>query len=84
MKVEIKVADVIKETGAFDSYHQVARLVSDDEIRKFKIPCRAPEGTTPKPRYQPGFYQVSASSFVIDKYGRLTLGNLELEPVAGK
>lgn len=85
MKVKIKSAEVIKETGAFDSYHQVALLVSEDEVRKFKVGCRAAEGQTPTPRYQPGEYLVAPESFVIDRYGRLSLGNLTLVPApAGK
>ena len=82
MRIEIKSAEVIKETGSFDSFHQVGRLVSDDEIRKFKIGLRAPEGKTPAPRYPVGVYDLSPDSFVIDRYGKLSLGNLTLLPVA--
>jgi len=77
LRVEIKSAEVIREMGQFESFHQVARLLGDDTAVRFKV--RVPDAST---KYSPGQYDISADSFLVDRYGKLTLGNIVLLPVA--
>lgn len=58
---------------------QTAYVVTEDEIKRIRLSLA--KGQTP---YAPGDYIISAQSFVVDNFGSLKIGRLQLLPAAQK
>lgn len=90
MRIEVKSAAVSERKGVSDNgkpWHmreQQAYAYTCDRDGKpdeypAKITVRLNEGDTP---YAPGMYEISDRSYYVGQYGRFTIGNLVLQPVA--
>lgn len=81
IKVKVKSEEVFTESrkgdnGEYQTHHQEALLVGDEEIKKFKL--RIP---SPKQSYVAGEYTIASESLAVNRFGGLELGQLRLVPI---
>lgn len=87
MKIEIANVSVRNQSGtsqrtgkAYSMDKQEAYLHLDGQPYPVKFELTLPQGATP---YQKGFYSVTDKSFIVDRFGSLSVsGQLELTPIA--
>lgn len=85
MKIEIKTSEVITKSGTskngrqYSIREQVGYALIPGEAYPVRVslPLRDEQ-----PAYQPGMYQVLDESYMVGDFGRLTIGRLQLAPVA--
>lgn len=83
MKIRVKSAEVEMRGGKradgsqWSIPEQTAYVVTEDEIKRIRLSLA--KGQTP---YAPGDYEINPTSFVVDNFGSLKIGRLQLLPLS--